>query len=157
MHEKLEALKPLMKDREYEKASEALKAYRAEFPYDWEGKLMEGIIAQLQGDEETFRRIHDEAQAVIDGHGEEVDQIKTSPLWDKYHSSWKKVANVAIIGLAIAGAIGVSAYFNPAIAYRVKWAWTVLTQGPGRALYDDPTISLYDGPVYDVKDNYSED
>ena len=88
MNEKLEALKPLLKSGEYEKAAEALKEYRTEFPDDWDGKLMEGIIAQLQGDEETFRRIHDEAQAVIDGHGKEARQIKASSLWKKYSSTF---------------------------------------------------------------------
>ena len=163
MHKKLESLKPLLKSGDYEKASEALKAYRSEFPDDWDGKLMEGIIAHLRGDEETFHRIHDEAQAVIDGHSEDSITIQNSPLWEKYHSSWKKVANVAVVGLAIAGAIAVSAYFNPAVAYHVKWAWTCITQGKDiannlynpRDLYGGPDFeTLYDGPVYNEKNNY---
>jgi hypothetical protein len=84
MHEKLESIKPLLKAGEYEKAAVALKEYRAEFPDDWDGKLMEGLIAKLQGDEDTFRRVHNEAQNVIGKHGEESRRIKASPMWEKY-------------------------------------------------------------------------
>ena len=85
MHDKLKSLKPLLKAGEYEKASDILKEYRTDFPDDWDGKLMEGIIAQLRGDEETFCRIHDEAQAIIDGRGKEAAFIQKSPLW---HMQW---------------------------------------------------------------------
>lgn len=111
MHEKLESLKPLLKAGEYEKAAAALKEYQTEFPDDWNGKLMEGIIAQLRGDEETFRRIHDEAQTIIDGRGKDAARILASPLWEKYHSSWKKIVKVlAILGLAVSISFIVHAY-----------------------------------------------
>jgi hypothetical protein len=83
MHEKLITLKSLPKAGDYDKASEALKAYRTEFPDDWNGKLMEGISAQLRGEEENFHRIYDETQAVIDQHVMDSVQIQTSPLWEK--------------------------------------------------------------------------
>ena len=113
MNEKLEALKPLLKAGEYEKAAEALKEYRTEFPDDWDGKLMEGIIAQLQGDEETFKRILDEAQITLDVHGKDAKKIKASPLWRKYHSSWKEIVKVTvIIGLAVVTALILFTYPN---------------------------------------------
>ena len=83
MHKKLIALKPLLKACDYKKATEALKEHRAEFPDDWDGKLMESIIAQLRGEEENFHRIYDETQAVIDQHVMDSVQIQTSPLWEK--------------------------------------------------------------------------
>lgn len=139
MHEKLESIKPLLKAGEYEKAAEALKEYRKEFPDDWDGKLMEGVIAKLQGDEETFRRIHDEAQAVIDGHGKDAPQIKASPLWKKYHSTWKKVVTVAIIGVLAAGAVGGAIHISNQISDRIKWVHEMITVGPSRSLYDGPS------------------
>ena len=111
MHERLEALKPLLKTGEYDRAAEALKAYRSEFPDDWDGKLIEGLIAKLRGDDQTFRRIHDEAQAVIDGRGKDAVRIMASPLWEKYEPSWKKIVKVvAIIGLAVSISFIVHAY-----------------------------------------------
>lgn len=92
MHERLESLKPLLKSGEYEQAAKALKEYRTEFPDDWDGKLMEGIIAQLKGDEETFKRIHDEAQTIIVSHGMEAACIVSSPLWKKYQKNVKRLS-----------------------------------------------------------------
>ena len=80
MHDQLKTLKPLLKAGEYEKATDILKEYRAEFPDDWDGKLMAGFIAQLRGDEKTFRRIHDEAQDFI----RKAAAIQSSSLWEKY-------------------------------------------------------------------------
>ena len=139
MHERLKALKPLLKAGDYDKAEEALTAYREEFPDDWDGRLMEGIVAQLKGDEATFRRIHDEAQAVIDRHGKDGAQIQTSPLWKKYHSSWKKIATVAVIGILVAGAGGALMMLNKDVVNRIQWVLDVLRYGKK---------NLYDGPPY---------
>ena len=109
MHKRLESLKPLLKAGEYKKADEALKEYRKEFPDDWDGKLMAGIIAQLKGDEETFRRIHDEAQSVIDNHGKDTASIKASPLWRKYRTTWERVVTAAVVGIVVGGAVLASA------------------------------------------------
>ena len=156
MNEKLESLKPLLKSGDYEKAADILKEYRAEFPNDWDGKLMEGIIAQLRGDEETFRRIHDEAQAVMDGHGLTGEHIKASPLWKKYHSSWKKVATVAVIGLVAGGGLAGGAYYLNA---RLREAMqTVVSAFQGNSMprrkSKDPKdqLDLYGGPQFYEKE-----
>ena len=160
MNEQLNALKPLLKKGEYDKAAELLKAYRAKFPEDWDGRLMEGIIARLRGDDETFHRIHDEAQAVINNRGAASAQIQASPLWGKYHSSWKKAMERIVIALALAGAVGAvggSGLFmlNRSVRARVMWIMDCITYGKKSA--DDkyrqrtnpPIIdSLYDGPDY---------
>ena len=121
MHERLEALKPLLKAGNYDKAAAALKSYREEFPDDWNGKLIEGIVAKLRGDEETFHSIHDEAQAIIYIHGKDAAQIKASPLWKKYHSTWKKVTTVVVIGILTASAIGNGIIIYNHITSRIKW------------------------------------
>ena len=105
MHERLEALKPLQKVGDHDKAAEALKSYSDEFPDDWDGKLMEGVFAQLKGDEETFKRIHDEAQSVIDNHGKDAASIKASPLWQKYRTVWERIATAAVIGIVLVAAV----------------------------------------------------
>ena len=130
MNEQLNALKPLLKDGEYDKATELLKAYRTEFPDDWDGKLMEGILARLKGDDETFRRIHDEAQAVIDGRGEVAARIQSSPLWKKYHTSWKKVMGTLVIAFAVAGVAGATlCVLNRSIVARVIWVLDIIKCG----------------------------
>lgn len=93
MHDRLGSLKQLLQSGDYNKAMEALKAYRKEFPDYWDGKLMEGLVAQLRGDEMTFRRIHNEYRAIIDKHDEQAVKIQASPLWKTYHSLWKKSYN----------------------------------------------------------------
>ena len=152
MHERLKALKPLLKAGDYDKAEEALTAYREEFPDDWDGRLMEGIVAQLKGDEATFRRIHDEAQAVIDRHGKDGAQIQASPLWKKYHKAWGCITEAVVICLVVAvtGTAGL-ALFNRPVNQRLRWAWKVITVGKQEAdkwllNYSVPTMALYDGP-----------
>lgn len=130
MNKRLNDIKSLLKSSDYDKAAEALKSYRKEYPDDWDGKLMEGIIAQLRDDEASFRRIHVEVQAIIDKHDEQATQIKASPLWKRGHASWKKIAQTAVIGLAIAGAIaGASMMLNKDMVSRIKWAWDVICYG----------------------------
>ena len=90
MHERLNILMPLLKTGEFQKASEALEQYCMEFPEDWDGKLFEGVIAQLQGDDKTFRSIHNDIQSIIDNNSKDAIQIKSSPLWEKYYASQKK-------------------------------------------------------------------
>lgn len=154
MHEKLGSLKLLLKAGEYEKAAAALKEYQTEFPDDWNGKLMEGIVAKLQGDEETFRRIHDEAQTIIEAHGKDAVQIKTSPLWEKYHSTWQKITKVAVIGLKISaigglvatGIVGGAGMLN---RNRLRWMSDVILYGPAEAhrRLVERTMDLYDAPI----------
>ena len=130
MHERLEALKPLLKAGDYDKAAEALKSYREEFPDDWDGKLMEGIVAKLLGDEETFHRIHDEAQAIIYIHNEEAAKIKASPLWRKYHKAWANIAETIIVCLVMAGVTGTAAaLLNRTVNNRIQWAWKIIEVG----------------------------
>lgn len=131
MHAKLQSIKPSLKSGDYEKAAEALKAYRTEFPDDWDGKLMEGIIPQLRGDEASFRRIHDEAQIIIDKHNEQTVKIQASPLWKKYHSSWEKVLTMMVIGILAVGAVG-GAFILPnnVISARLKWIAEAITSVP---------------------------
>ena len=153
MHERLEALKPLLKAGDYDKAAEALKSYREEFPDDWDGKLMEGIVAKLRGDEETFHRIHDEVQAVIDGHGNDAAQIKASSLWKKYHKTWDNLMKTVIIWLVMAGVtVTDAALLNRAVNNRIRWAWKIIKVGKPAAdawlkeqNHPEP-IDLYDAP-----------
>lgn len=140
MHEKLEALKPLLKAGEYEKAAEALKTYREEFPDNWDGKLMEGLIAQLRGDEKTFRRIHDEAQAAIAKNDDQAAQIQTSPLWKKYHKAWGCITEAVIICLVTAVLAGTSAFFLlRTVRMRVQWVWDVILYGQPRPTPEWPS------------------
>ena len=80
MHEKLEALMPLLEKGEYDKAAEALIAYRKDFPHDWDGRLMEGIIAKLHGEENLFKLIFANAQKIV----RTAIQIQSSPMWEEY-------------------------------------------------------------------------
>ena len=126
MHEKLEALKPLLKAGDYAKAEEALKAYRDEFPDDWDGKLMEGLVAQLRGDKKTFRRIHDKTQIAIAKYD--------APLWKNYHKAWGCIATTVIICLvmAVTGTAGLACISRPA-RLRVQWVWKVIQYGQSEA------------------------
>ena len=149
MHEKLEALKPLLKAGEYAKAEEALKAYRDEFPDDWDGKLMEGLVAQLRGDEKTFRRIHDEAQIAIAKHDDQAAQIHASPLWKKYHKAWGCIAEAVIICLvmAVTGTAGLACIYRP-VNLRVRWVWKVIQYGQpaANAWLEQETRIFYESP-----------
>ena len=124
-------IKSLLKSDDCDKTTEALKTYREEFPDDWNGKPMEGIISQLRGDDASFRRIHDEAQAITDKHDEQAIKIQASLLWKKYHSSWKKVVTVAVIGILAAGAVGGAfLLLDNIISARLKWTAETLTSVP---------------------------
>ncbi len=59
----------------------------------------------MRGDEKSFCRIHDEAQAVINGPGKDAANIKASPLWRKYRTTWERVTPDAVVGDSRGGAV----------------------------------------------------
>ncbi len=73
----------LLKNGEYAEAEKLLEQITKANPKDWEAKLLFGTCRMMQGDVETAKRIHDEAEK----HYECGIQIaeKEKNFWQKYH------------------------------------------------------------------------
>ena len=85
----------LIKDGEYAEAEKLLVPYMKENPDDWDAKLLYGTCRMMQGDAETAKLVHQQAQ----GHfecGKDIPEEQKS-FWDKY----KKLIFYGAIGAAL--------------------------------------------------------
>ena len=109
----LDEIKLMMAAGETAQADEALKELLAAEPNNLQAKILYGTCRQLLGDEETFRRIHDELAPVMvklsDIPPEALTSVppETLSLWKKYHALWM---SLIVSGLVLAG-IGVGTWF----------------------------------------------
>lgn len=85
----------LLKNGEYAEAEKLLVPYMKENPDDWDAKLLYGTCRMMQGDAETAKLVHQQAQ----GHfecGRDIPEEQKS-FWDKY----KKLIFYGAIGTAL--------------------------------------------------------
>lgn len=89
----LDEIKKMMAADEIAKADEALKELLAAEPNNLQAKMLYGTCRQLLGDEDTFRRIHDELAQVIKSMPVGGLSISDNNLWEKFHGQWLDVSN----------------------------------------------------------------
>lgn len=97
----LDEIKKLMAKGETAQADEALKELLAAEPDNLQAKMLYGTCRQLLGDEETFKRIHDELVPKIASLEKNEPNTETVSLWRKYHRLWEWLI---VAGLILAGA-----------------------------------------------------
>ena len=88
----LDEIKQMMSAGETAKADEALKKLLASESENLEAKMLYGTCRQLLGDEETFKRIHDELAPVIKSMLDGDLSTTESKLWEKFHQEWMDAA-----------------------------------------------------------------
>ena len=104
----LDEIKQMMAAGDTAKAVEALKEVLAKEPGNLHAKMLYGTCCQLLGDEETFKRIHDELAPEMEKLADDpptADTIvphETISLWKKYHALWM---TLIIGGLVLAAGI----------------------------------------------------
>ena len=99
-------IKQLMAAGDTAQADEALKKLLAKEPDNLQAKMLYGTCCQLLGDEETFRRIHDELAPVMERMGKEEPKAETVSLWEKYQRLWE---SLIVAGLFVA-CVGTAAW-----------------------------------------------
>ena len=108
----LEEIKKLMVAGETSQADEALKELLAAAPENLQAKMLYGTCRQLLGDEETFKRIHDELAPEMEKRGKSEPQSETVSLWKKYHALW---LTLIAGGLVLAGLTGAALWFGQSV------------------------------------------
>ena len=136
----LDEIKRMMAAGDAAKAAESLKELLAKEPDNLQAKMLYGTCCQLLGDEETFRRIHDELAPEMEKRGKSEPQSDTVSLWRKYHALWM---SLIVGGLVLAGLTGAAWYFGNDI----KDQFATLYGGPEQVpRYIRSADSLYAGP-----------
>ena len=151
----------LLKNGEYAEAEKLLVPYMKENPDDWDAKLLYGTCRMMQGDAETAKLVHQQAQ----GHfecGRDIPEEQKS-FWDKY----KKLIFYGAIGTALIlggyAALKDTAPLWNTLLYAIegesvaaKYAGpqkTVLElERKGRRENPDIYMVKYAGPQYDEKE-----
>ena len=136
----LDEIKQMMAAGETAQADEALKELLAAEPDNLQAKMLYGACRQLLGDEETFKRIHDELAPVMGSCEKSEPQTETVSMWQKYHALWMAL----IVGsLVLAGLTGAVLYFG----HNLKNQFATLYGGPVQVPRHNRSIdSLYAGP-----------
>ena len=156
----LDEIKKLMSDGETAEADGALKELLVSEPENLEAKMLYGTCRQLLGDEETFKRIHDEIAPKMENKDGTELQLETVSLWRKYHELWMTLIAGALI-LAGIGTVGwyflrvdVSDMFGLAL-YRGPVA-VEMEKRPAKHEENINNINLYAAPSY-FKRQYEEE
>lgn len=145
----IEEIRRLMVDGEIVRAGEAAKELLDAEPDNLQAKMLYGTCRQLLGDEETFRRIHDELAPKMEEMADVTSKIDTAAasaeisLWRKYHALW---LSLIAGGLVIAAAAGAGVWYVGKVVAMGEPA------SAARALYGGPRYvsrSLYGGPPRD--------
>ena len=87
----LDEIKKLMADGETAQADEALKELLEKEPDNLQAKMLYGTCRQLLGDEETFRRIHDELVPVMEKCGKGNSNLEEVRMWSRYQDLYAKI------------------------------------------------------------------
>lgn len=97
----LDEIKQLMSAGETAQADEALKKLLDKEPDNLQAKMLYGTCRQLLGDEETFKRIHDELANEMERLEKEEPKAETVSLWKKYHALWMSliVGGLVLVGI----------------------------------------------------------
>ncbi len=96
----LEEIKQMMAAGDTAQADEALKELLANEPDNLQAKMLYGTCRQLLGDEETFKRIHDELAPVMERMGKEEPKAETVSLWGKYQRLFEWLIAAGLISAA---------------------------------------------------------
>ena len=98
----LEEIKQMMADGDTAQADAALKELLAKEPDNLQAKMLYGTCRQFLGDEETFKRIHDELAPMMEGLDKKESKSETVSLWKKYHALWMSliVGGLVLVGTA---------------------------------------------------------
>ena len=87
----LDEIKQMMANGDTAQADEALKKLLAKAPENLQAKMLYGTCRQLLGDEETFKRIHDELAPEMLEQKTEV-QSEVDSQWMMYHRTFMELA-----------------------------------------------------------------
>ena len=85
----------LLKNGEYAEAENLLVLYMKDNPDDWDAKLFYGTCRMMQGDADTAKLIHQQAQGYFES-GKDIPAEQKS-FWDKY----KKLIFYGLVGTAL--------------------------------------------------------
>ena len=85
----------LLKNGEYAEAEKLLVLYMQANPDDWDAKLLYGTCRMMQGDADTAKLIHQQAQGYFES-GKDIPAEQKN-FWDKY----KKLIFYGVIGTAL--------------------------------------------------------
>ena len=85
----------LLKNGEYAEAEKLLVPYMKENPDDWDAKLLYGTCRMMQGDADTAKLIHQQAEGYFES-GKDIS-VEQKSFWDKY----KKLIFYGAIGTAL--------------------------------------------------------
>ena len=80
----IDEIEQLMKDGKIAEADAAAKELSEREPGNLRAKMLYGTCRQLLGDEETFRRIHDELAPEMDVRQKKVIDSEESNSWERY-------------------------------------------------------------------------
>ena len=89
----IDAIERLMKDGKIAEAAAAAKELSELEPGNARAKMLYGTCRQLLGDEETFKRIHDELSQVIKAMPDGSLSTSENNLWEKFHKEWMEATN----------------------------------------------------------------
>ena len=143
-------IKSLLKSGDVAGAEALCKAELQKTPGDASLKMLFGTCRQLQGDEETFRRIHDELAPEM-AVAEKVEPLSEKvSLWRKYHKLWLAlIAGVLVLGgAAVVTMVGNSirdSFHFALYAGPVAPVQSMERPGPGE-------YHLYAAPKYEDRD-----
>ena len=87
----LDEIKQMMAAGDTAQADEALKELLAVEPNNLQAKMLYGTCRQLLGDEETFKRIHDELAPEVERLEKSDSTTETGSLWKKYHQTFTEL------------------------------------------------------------------
>ena len=131
----------LLKNGEYAEAEKLLVPYMKENPDDWDAKLLYGTCRMMQGDAETAKLVHQQAQDHFES-GRDIPEEQKS-FWDKY----KKLIFYGAIGTALVLS-GYVVYMKCTSSMSVVLKYAGPQQPP--LVHED--CAKYAGPSYNEKE-----
>lgn len=140
-------IKQLMASGATAKADAPLKELLAAEPDNLQAKMLYGACRQLLGDEETFKRIHDELAPEMEKLADDSSTAETIvpreilTLWKKYHTLWM---TLIIGGLVLASGILAVGYYGKVMSGQFAVAASAVP-------------CLYAGPEYFEKNKNSSE
>ncbi len=102
----VDEIKSLMKSGAVAGAEALCRKALETHPDDAQLKMLFGLCRQLQGDEETFRRIHDELAPEMAGAEDTAPHSEKVSLWRKYHKLWLSlIVGSLVLGGTVVGSV----------------------------------------------------
>ena len=136
----LDEIRQLMAAGDTALADEALKELLAKEPDNLQAKMLYGACRQLLGDEETFKRIHDELAPVMERLEKKDPKAETVSQWKKHQKLWEYLIAG---GLVLAGVGAAALYFGKDILNLFGKPEEVRSVYAGPGYY---TLTKYAGP-----------